>query len=132
MNKVLLLLALTITLTINGHAQKTLSPAERAARQLTMLQKKLGLNEDQVIKLRIVLVNREATLDSLHSNPSGDKKTDNQTRRAINEDADGKTFAILTTDQQALYAKWKQDQQLKRQLNRSANKAPAADSTQHP
>jgi hypothetical protein len=113
--------------------QQVVSPTQRAARQLTTLQKKLDLNQDQVIQLRMVLLRLNVALDSLHTNPSADKKADNQARRAINQDADGKIYAVLTTDQQVAYAQWKQEQQLKRQLNRAANRAPAADSTaQHP
>jgi hypothetical protein len=71
----------------------------------------------------------------LRSNPSIDKKANNQTRRAISQDADGKIYALLTSDQQVAYAQWKQEQQLKRQLQQAANKAPATDSSnmpQHP
>jgi hypothetical protein len=81
----------------------------------------------------MILLRLNTALDSLRTNPSADKKADNQARRAINQDADGKIYAVLTTDQQVAYAQWKQEQQLKRQLNRAANRAPATDSTaQHP
>ena len=149
MKSTLLLLALLIGLTRSGRSQTadtainpgyTASPAktppsptQRAARQLMMLQRQLNLNQDQVIRLRTVLLRLNVALDSLHSNPSGDKKSDNQARRAINQDADGKIYAVLTTDQQVAYAKWKQEMQMKRQLNRSANKSSTIDSTsQHP
>jgi len=113
--------------------QQVLSPTQRAARQLTVLQKKLNLNQDQVIQLRMILLRLNTALDSLRTNLSADKKADNQARRAINQDADGKIYAVLTTDQQVAYAQLKQEQQLKRQLNRAANRAPATDSTaQHP
>jgi hypothetical protein len=118
---------------IASTAKTPASPTERAARQLTTLQKKLNLNQDQVIKLRMVLLRLNIALDSLRSNPSGDKKSDNQARRAITQDSDGKIYSLLTTDQQVAYAKWKQEMQLKRQLDRAARKTPAADTTtQHP
>ena len=149
MRSTFLLLALLFGIARSGHAQTTdttsdpgytaspaktpISPTERAARQLTMLQKKLNLNQDQVIKLRMVLLRLNIALDSLRSNPSADKKSDNQARRVITQDADGKIYAVLTTDQQVAYAKWKQEQQMKRQLNRAANKTLPADSTaRHP
>ncbi len=114
-------------------AKQPVSPTQKAARQLTTLQKKLGLNQDQVIQLRMILLNLNVSLDSLRTNPSTDKKTNNKARRAITQDADGKIYALLTTDQQVAYAQWKQEQQLKRQLNQAANKAPATDSTtRHP
>ncbi|HTR29024.1 MAG TPA: hypothetical protein VMH27_07125 [Puia sp.] len=157
MKRTLLLLAIAIGAALTGHAQTrdstakspadstgdpgyssargktTASPTQRAARQLTTLQKKLNLNQDQVIKLRMILLNLDVSLDSLRSNPSGDKKSDNRARRAVTQDADGKIYALLTTDQQVAYAKWKQEQQLKRQLGRAAKNGPAADSSgKHP
>ena len=94
--------------------QKNLSPlAQRAARQLNTLHKKLNLNQDQVIQLRMVLLNLNVALDSLRTNPSGDKKMDNKTRRTIMQEADGKTYALLTTQQQLLYAQWKEDKRAK-------------------
>src|SRR5580658_179511 len=99
----------------------------------TPATKKLNLNQDQVIRLRMVLLNFNVALDSLRTNPSADKRANNQARRAISQDADGKIYAVLTTDQQVAYAQWKQEQQLKRQLHQAANRAPTADSTvQHP
>jgi Spy/CpxP family protein refolding chaperone len=105
------------------------SPAVKAARQLTTMQKKLDLTQDQVIKLRMILLNLNVSLDSLRSNPSGDKKSDNKTRRALTQDADWKTYALLTTDQQVLYTKWKQEQQEKRKMNRAAHKGVAPATT---
>jgi len=148
MKQSLLLLALLIGIACSGHAQTTdtttdpgyiaapakqaASPTVRAAHQLTTLQKKLSLNQDQVIKLRMILLNLNIALDSLRTNPSTDKKTNNKARRAITQDADGKIYPLLTTDQQVAYAQWKQDQQQRRQLNRAANKAPVDSATQHP
>lgn len=105
------------------------SPTVRAARQLNLLQKKLNLNQDQVIKLRMILLNLNVALDSLRTNPSPDKKANNQARRAINQDADGKIYALLTTDQQVAYSQWKQEVQLRRQLNQAANKSTVTDTT---
>jgi hypothetical protein len=140
-----LLLALLIGIARSGYAQtgdsttdpgytaaprqQVVSPTVRAARQLTVFQKKLNLNQDQVIKLRMTLLDLYVALDSLRTNPSPDKKANNQARRAITQDTDGKIYALLTTDQQVAYAQWKQEQQLKRQMNRAANKAPATDTT---
>ena len=149
MKQSLLLLALLIGIAFSIHAQtadtttdpgylttptrQPASPTIRAARQLTVFQKKLNLNQDQVIKLRMILLDLNVALDSLRTNSSSDKKANNQARRAITQDADGKIYALLTTDQQVAYAQWKQEQQLKRQTNRAANKAPATDTTaKHP
>ncbi len=113
-------------------AKQAASPTVRAARQLAVFQKKLNLNQDQVIKLRMILLNLNVALDSLRSNLSPDKKANNQARRAITQDTDGKIYALLTTDQQVAYAHWKQEQQLKRQLHQAANRAPADSAAQHP
>jgi hypothetical protein len=93
--------------------QKKVSPLQRVTRQLTTLQDKLNLNQNQVVQLRMILLNANISLDSLHSNPSGDQKADNKSRRAILQDADLKTYALLNTDQQLLYAQWKVERKQK-------------------
>jgi hypothetical protein len=111
--------------------QKQASPLQRATRQLTVLQDKLNLNQNQVVQLRMILLNSNISLDSLRSNPSGDQKTDNKSRRAILQDADIKTYALLNTDQQLLYAQWKvQQKQMQQQkaMEKRMNQA-ATDST---
>jgi hypothetical protein len=111
--------------------QKQVSPLQRATRQLTVLQDKLNLNQNQVVQLRMILLNANISLDSLHSNPSGDQKADNKSRRAILQDADLKTYALLNTDQQLLYAQWKvQQKQMQQQkaMQKRMNQA-ATDST---
>ena len=111
--------------------QKKVSPLQRATRQLTVLQDKLNLNQNQVVQLRMILLNANISLDSLRSNPSGDQKADNKSRRAILQDADLKTYALLNTDQQLLYAQWKvQQKQMQQQkaMEKRMNQA-ATDST---
>lgn len=141
MKRLLFLLALAAGLNAAAKAQTTdtasnpgytagpgiqpVSPTIRAARQLNMLQKKLNLNQDQVVKLRMILLHLNVALDSLRSNPSADKKAANQARRAITHDADVQTYSLLNTDQQVIYTQWKQDEQTRRRLNRAArNGAP--------
>lgn len=147
MKKTLCLLALLVGMAFSIYAQtadsttdpgytaaprkQPVSPTVKAARQLNLLQKKLNLNQDQVIKLRMILLNLNVALDSLRTNPSPDKKANNQARRAINQDADSKIYALLTTDQQVAYAQWKQELQLRRQLNQAANKSTVTDTTTH-
>jgi hypothetical protein len=150
MKKTLYLLALMSGIGLSGYAQtadstsdpgyttatsrqQVASPTQRAARQLAVFQQKLNLNQDQVIQLRMILLHLNVALDSLRTNPSADRKANNQARRAISQDADGRIYALLTTNQQVTYAQWKQEQQLKRQLNQAAHRAPVADTTaQHP
>lgn len=111
-------------------ARQPVSPTIRAARQLNLLQKKLTLNQDQVVKLRMILLDFNVSLDSLRSHPSGDRKADNRTRRALAHEADVKTYALLTTGQQVIYTQWKQQEETRRRLNRAARMGNSADSTQ--
>ncbi len=104
------------------------SPTQRAARQLNTLQQKLDLNQDQVIQLRMVLLNENIALDSLRSNLSGDNKSDAYSRRIILQDADQKINALLTTNQKQLFAQWKEEQRQKaieRKKNQGAGANPA-------
>jgi hypothetical protein len=118
-----------------ANAKKALSPTQRAARQLNTLQQKLNLNQDQVIQLRMILLHLNVSLDSLRTSPSGDKKTDNKARRMITQEADGKTYALLTTDQQLLYAQWKKEQRekaMEKRLNQKADSATPSPGSANP
>jgi hypothetical protein len=93
-----------------GAAGPKKSPPQRAAQQLKVLANKLNLDQGQVVQLRMILLNKVIALDSINNNPSGDPKADGQARKAINQDADGKIYALLNTDQQLQYAQWKEEQ----------------------
>ena len=80
------------------------SATKRAAHQLKILEKQLHLNEDQVLQLQIILINRDIAMDSVAR-----RHPDGQTRRSIQQDADQKINALLTDDQKTLYAQWKQN-----------------------
>ena len=101
---------------------KKQSSTQRAAHQLNMLQQKLNLNQDQVIQLRMILLNEDIALDSIRTNPSGDRKSDNYSRRTILQNADQKINALLTADQRPLYAQWKEEQKQKA-IERRKNQA---------
>ena len=94
------------------------SATKRAVRQLKTLENRLRLNEDQVLQLQVILINRDVAMDSVQNNPSGNRRTDNRARRAIQQDADQKVNALLTDDQKTLYQQWKQEQKEKMQLRR--------------
>jgi periplasmic protein CpxP/Spy len=89
------------------------SATKRAVRQLKTLERQLNLNEDQVLQLQVILVNRDIVMDSLFHNPTGDPRTDGRARRSVQQDADQKIDAILTDDQKNLYQQWKQQQKQK-------------------
>lgn len=95
------------------------SPPQRAAQQLKVLANKLNLNQDQVIQLRMILLNKVVAIDSINNNPSGDPKADGRARKAINQDADVKIYALLNSDQQLQYVQWKNDQKQKAELRKA-------------
>ena len=97
------------------------TPPQRAAQQLKVLTTQLNLNQDQVVQIRMILLNKVIALDSVNNNPSGDHKADGQTRKAINQDADGKIYALLNTDQQLQYAQWKVQQKQKAEERKKEN-----------
>lgn len=94
-------------------AQPKLSPAEKAARQLKNLEKKLHLTQDQVLQLQVILINRDAAMDSARKNPSGNRRTDAVNRRGITQRADQQIDSMLTDDQKTLYQQWKQQRALR-------------------
>ena len=112
---------------LNQQSRPKDSATKRAVRQLKTLEKRLHLNEDQVLQLQVILINRDVAMDSVQNNPSGDRRTDNRSRRAIQQDADQKLNAILTEDQKTLYQQWKEEQKEKMQLRRQMHQG--SDST---
>lgn len=94
------------------------SATKRAVRQLKVLEKQLQLNEDQVLQMQVILVNRDIVMDSLFHNPSGDPRADGRARRSVQQDADQKINGLLTDDQKALYQQWKQQQKEKMMARR--------------
>jgi hypothetical protein len=104
------------------------SPPQRAAQQLNVLAKQLNLNQGQVVQLRMILLNKVIALDSINNNPSGDPKADGRARKAINQDADGRIYALLNTDQQLQYAQWKEEQKQRADERKKARMA-GGDST---
>ena len=143
----LLLFALSLSTLINAQTPDPYTPTQttrgpkdsatkRAVRQLKMLEKQLHLNEDQVLQLQVILINRDIAMDSLArrhpvgpSAPSDSgrasdfRRTDGKTRRSIQQDADQKINALLTDDQKPLYQQWKQQQKQRLQQRRQANEA---------
>ena len=103
---------------LQQHPHSKDSATKRAVRQLKTLENRLHLNEDQVLQLQVILINRDVAMDSVQNNPSGDRRTDNRARRAIQQDADQKVNALLTEDQKTLYQQWKEEQKEKMQLRR--------------
>jgi len=97
-----------------GGTRKQLSPTKRAAHQLSVLQEKLNLTQDQVSQVNMILLNRETSLDSLKNHPSGDRKSDIRSRRQLARGSDQQINALLTDDQKKLYQQWKDTQKMER------------------
>ena len=133
MMRFLLSAGLSLSICLSTYAQNTDStlpvrpkapPAQQAAKQLKTLEHKLHLNQDQVLQLQVILINRDAAIDSARKNPSGDHRSDARNRRAINQQADQQIQALLTDDQKTLYQQWKQDQRQKAALKTSIPPLP--------
>src|SRR6185437_1116979 len=153
------LLTLSLHTTVNAQTPDPYTPmpqkkarqdsaTKRAVRQLKTLEKRLHLNEDQVLQLQVILINRDVAMDSVARRqpvgpaaPPGSgrasdfRRTDNRARRSIQQDADQKINAILTDDQKTLYQQWKQEQkekmQLRRQMHQGSDSTRGAVSTDH-
>ena len=111
------LFTLSLHTLVNAQPPKD-SATQRAVRQLRMMEKQLHLNEDQVLQLQVILINRDVAMDSIQHNPSGDKRTDGHAKRSIQQDADQKINAILTDDQKTLYQQFKEKQKERMQERR--------------
>jgi protein CpxP len=98
-------------------AAKQASPQKRSAHQLVVLQKQLDLTRDQVMQVRILLLNQAISLDSLKTNPSGNKKSDRYDHRRIVQGTDQQIKALLSDDQKKRYDAWKEEQKEKGKKN---------------
>ena len=108
------------------------TPAQRAARQLKMMEKQLHLTQDQVLQMQVILINETVAMDSLRNNSTGDRRTNGRARRGILQTADQKINALLTDDQKPLYAQWKQQQRQRMMERRKSQSTSAAGEEQNP
>jgi hypothetical protein len=111
---------------------RKLPPTQRTVRQLQMLQQRLSLSQDQVIKLNTVLLGENIALDSLRDHSSGDKKTDNMARRNILHEADVSIYSLLDENQQTQYVLWKQEQRIRNLEKKQATLTPDSSGAQTP
>ena len=108
------------------------TPAQRAARQLKMMEKQLHLTQDQVLQMQVILINETVAMDSLRNSSTGDRRTNGRARRGILQTADQKINALLTDDQKPLYAQWKQQQRQRMMERRKSQSTSAAGEEQNP
>ncbi|HVS98815.1 MAG TPA: hypothetical protein VHE54_20140 [Puia sp.] len=96
--------------TVPQSAQRKPSPARQAARQLKSLEKQLRLSQDQVLRMQVILINRDVAMDSLRNQAAGNGRGKGSSRRAIQQQTDRQIDSLLTEDQKPLYRQWKQQQ----------------------
>ena len=103
MKKIIVMLLLITGFAVCANAQDTAkvkrTPQERAERMGKMMQKKLNLTADQSTKINAILIDRATKEAAL----KGQKGTRGEKAKVM-ADADAKIDAILTPDQQKLYA----------------------------
>ena len=78
--------------------------APNAAHQAKHLSRQLGLTQDQSAKLLPILTDRDTRMAALHNDATIDPKTMHKQGHAIVLDTEGKINALLTPDQQKMYA----------------------------
>ncbi len=78
--------------------------APNAAHQLKHMSKQLGLTADQTAKLQPILADRDTRMATLQNDTALDPKSMHKQKHAIEADTAIKVNAVLTPDQQKLYA----------------------------
>jgi hypothetical protein len=98
----------------NSPQKQPAPPTKRAANEVRVLQEKLNLTQDQVLKCNVLILNRSILVDSLKANPSGNRRSDRQSLKAALQDTDQQINAQLTDDQKKLYQQWKEEKKERR------------------
>jgi len=108
-----------------SQAQETeepLTPEQRAQKQTDHLQKKLGLTEEQKIKvydLNLARINQtRAAREKYKTNTDTDKKAKREEFKKIRTDYDAGLNGMLNVDQQKIWGQLKADAKTKRDAHR--------------
>jgi hypothetical protein len=105
MKKLILIVSFIIGLGFMANAQiSKKTPEQRAAHQTKALQKHLSLSQDQATKVHAALFTAATRLDSLKSNPSGDKKANKLSAKSIKLEAKKQVLSVLTDTQKQKFA----------------------------
>lgn len=96
------------------------TPQQRAAHRTQVLKKELNLNADQATKVESIMLLQATRMDSLKTTVRASRKANQQVRKSIKQATDQKMNSILTPEQQARYANWKQQKQEKRKAAKQA------------
>jgi len=71
--------------------------------RLDMLQKRLGLTDDQKAQVKSIFEGQRAKMEAVHSNASLSEQDRRAQMRAIHEDGEVKIHSVLTPDQKTKY-----------------------------
>ena len=104
----------------NDDTTRSLTPEQKAERQSNVLQKKLGLTEEQKMKVYTISLSRITQTVALQekTNKSADKKGAREAFQKIRTDYDQALNGILNDDQQKTWAQLKANAQAKRAEHR--------------
>ena len=82
-----------------GHERRGMNPEHRMA----MLQKRLGLSDDQTAQMKSIYEGQRAKAEAVRSNTALAPQDRRAQMTAIHEDGEAKIHAILTPDQKTKY-----------------------------
>jgi hypothetical protein len=106
MKKLVLLLALVVTVTM-AHAQRgEKSPEQRAARFTKILTKTLSLTADQATQVNAIFLIQTTKVDSLKNNRSPDVRLNQLTMKTILLATHVHVMALLNDTQKQQYTEW--------------------------
>jgi len=106
MKKLILLLALVVTVSM-AHAQRGgKSPEQRAARFTKILTKTLNLTADQASQVNAIYLTQTTKVDSLKNNRSPDVRLNQLTMKTILLATHVHVMAILNDTQKQQYTEW--------------------------
>ena len=107
MKKFILLFSFIAGLSLAANAQTAKkSPEQRAAHITKALQKRLNLSQQQAVQINQALLTQATRIDSLKSNPSADKKSNQLAAKSIRLAAQTQVVAVLNDEQKQKFAAW--------------------------
>jgi hypothetical protein len=106
MKKIILLLALVVTVSLAHAQQAKKAPDQRAAHITKQLQKRLNLTADQANQVNAIYLTQATKMDSLKANRSPDKKLNHMTEKIILLTTHEHMMAVLNDTQKQQYTDW--------------------------
>ncbi|MDF2430722.1 MAG: hypothetical protein JWP44_353 [Mucilaginibacter sp.] len=103
-----------------SNAAQQKSPEQRAAHITKAIQKQLNLSQDQAQQVNAAFLTQATRMDSLRSNPSGDKKANQLATHSILIGTEKQVLTILNDTQKQQFMTWVKMRKQKRVEKRSA------------